>query len=374
MLRVIILIFLAFVSVGCFDRQDVTFKNGDVMLAGTLTLPSGDHPHPAVIFVHGSGAADRESNRFYADLFARHGIATLIYDKRGVGASTGDWRYVHLSDLAQDALAGVQLLKSRKDINPNQIGIFGGSQGGWVAPLVASRSKDVAFVITSAGSTFTPTHLAKWRSITYVRNAGYSDEIVQRAAALMDLQFDLIRRDGWIKGWEKYEVELQKVRNEAWYPLLSELRNPRKDSWFMPYTASIDFDPIPVYENLNVPVLAILGEADSLVPARETAAILEHIKKEKNKDITIAILSGADHSMNRPTGVRPVPEYAETMISWILRKVNVSNQAAHNNSMDVRAKQRLSYHVILFPKLVGIRFRPTSSQPFAFFIFHRFSI
>jgi dipeptidyl aminopeptidase/acylaminoacyl peptidase len=100
-----------------------------------------DNPHPAVIFVHGSGAADRESNRFYADLFARHGIATLIYDKRGVGASTGDWRYVHLNDLAEDALAGVQLLKCRKDINPNQIGIFGGSQGGgWLRlPLLAQR-------------------------------------------------------------------------------------------------------------------------------------------------------------------------------------------------------------------------------------------
>jgi len=303
-----------------------------------LTLPSGDKRHPAVIFVHGSGAASRESNRFYADLFARHGIASLIYDKRGIGASTGDWRYVHLSDLAEDALAGVQLLKSRKDINPNQIGIFGGSQGGWVAPLVASRSKDIAFVITSAGSTFTPAYLAKWRSVTYVRSAGYSDEIVQQASALMDLQFDLVRREGWMKGWEKYEVELQKVRNEAWYPLLSAMRNPVGDSWFMPFTASIDFDPIPVYENLNVPVLALLGEADVLVPARETAALLERVKKEKNKDITIAILSGADHNMNRPTGARPVPEYTETMISWILSRVNVSNQAARNKSFDVRAR------------------------------------
>ena len=111
---------MAFVSVGCFDRQDVTFKNGDVTLAGTLTLPSSGNPHPAVIFVHGSGAASRESNRFYADLFARHGIATLIYDKRGVGESTGDWRYVHMNDLTEDALAGVQLLKSRKDINPTK--------------------------------------------------------------------------------------------------------------------------------------------------------------------------------------------------------------------------------------------------------------
>ena len=120
------------------------------------------------------------------------------------------------------------------------------------------------------------------------------------------------------------------------------MRNPMGNSWFMPYTASIDFDPIPVYENLQVPVLAILGEADPLVPARETAALLGRIKKEKNKDITIAILSGADRNMNRQTGARPVPEYAETMIGWILRKMNVSNQAAHSKSSDVRAKQQLS--------------------------------
>jgi dienelactone hydrolase len=92
----------------------------------------------------------------------------------------------------------------------------------------------------------------------------------------------------------------------------------------MSFTASIDFDPIAVYENLQVPVLAILGEADVLVPARETAALLERVKNEKNKDISIFILSGADHNMNRPTGARPVPEYAETMINWILQRVNVS--------------------------------------------------
>jgi dienelactone hydrolase len=81
---------------------------------------------------------------------------------------------------------------------------------------------------------------------------------------------------------------------------------------------------VPIYENLNVPVLAILGEADPLVPARETAAILERVKGEKNRDITVAILAGADHNMNRPTGQRPVPEYSEAMINWILPKVNIS--------------------------------------------------
>jgi uncharacterized protein len=325
MLRLIILCALIAVSVGCsYRREEVTFRNGDVTLAGTVTLPSGDRPHPAVVFIHGSGPDGRENYRFYADLFARHGIATLIYDKRGVGASTGDWRRVHFKDLAEDAFASVRMLKSRKDVNPNKIGLWGGSNGGWVAPLAASLSNDVAFVITVAGAVIPPTELVKWRSVNYVRNAGYSAEVVQQVSRLMDLQFELVRQEGWEKGWEKYEAELQKVRNEPWFGRLAALRNQSDGSWFLPYTASIDFDPAPVYENLNVPVLAILGEADPLVPAGETASILERIKKEKGKDITVAILAGADHNMNRPAGPRPVPEYTETMISWIQQKVNMS--------------------------------------------------
>lgn len=321
MLRPTILIALLSVTVGCsYRREEVTFRNAAVSLAGTLTLPSGNKPYPAVVFIHGSGPDSRENYSFYAELFARHGIATLIYDKRGVGASTGDWRRVHFRDLAEDALAGVRLLRSHKDIDANRIGLWGGSNGGWVAPLAASLSNDVAFVITVASAAVPPTELVKWRSVSYVRNAGYSDEVVHQVSTLMELQFELVRKEGWEIGWEKYEEELQKVRNEPWFGRLAALRNPHNGSWFLPYTATIDFDPAPVYENLNVPVLAILGEADPLVPARETEAILERIRREKNKDITVAVLAGADHNMNRPTGQRPVPEYTETMINWIQRK------------------------------------------------------
>ncbi len=320
-LRWTILISLLAASVGCsYRHEEVVFRNEDVSLAGTLTLPSGTGPYPAVVFIHGSGPDSRENYRFYADLFAHHGIATLIYDKRGVGASTGDWRRVHFTDLAEDAIAGVGLLKSREYINQKKIGLWGGSNGGWVAPLAALLSNDVAFVITVAGAMVPPTDLAKWRSVNYVRNAAYPDDVVQEVSKLMDLQFELVRKEGFVKGWEKYEAELQRFRNEPWFGRLAALRNPDNGSWFLPYTASIDFDPVPVYESLNVPVLAILGESDPLVPARETAAILERLKSEKNKDITVTILAGADHNMNRPTGPRPVPEYTETMITWIQQR------------------------------------------------------
>lgn len=102
--------------------------------------------------MHGSGAEGRYASRFLADLFARKGIAALIFDKRGVGKSTGNWRQSTFNDLARDAIAGIEFLKGRRDIDAGRIGIFGHSQGAAIAPLVASLSSAVSFVIASAAS------------------------------------------------------------------------------------------------------------------------------------------------------------------------------------------------------------------------------
>ncbi len=124
-----------------YKQEQVNCRNGDVTLAGTLFIPSTKKRHPAVLFLHGSGTATRDGNRFLADHFARQGVATLIFDKRGSGSSTGNWREADFNDLAKDVLACVQVLKSRKDIDTKKIGLVGASQAGWVAPLAASMSR-----------------------------------------------------------------------------------------------------------------------------------------------------------------------------------------------------------------------------------------
>jgi dienelactone hydrolase len=123
-----------------YTRETVTCHNGDVMLAGTLLVPSGNGPHPAVVFVHGSGSETRDASSFLADYLTREGLASLTFDKRGAGASSGDWREADFNDLAKDVLACVEVLKTRRDINRNKIGLAGASQARWVAPLAASRS------------------------------------------------------------------------------------------------------------------------------------------------------------------------------------------------------------------------------------------
>jgi dienelactone hydrolase len=303
---------------GCSPRQEeVRFPSGQIELAGTLVAPRGQGPFPAVVFIHGSGPDSRENYRGQAQWFARHGIAALIYDKRGVGHSTGDWRYVHFADLADDAQAAVRLLRAREDIRGDRVGLWGGSNGGWVAPLVAARDSTIAFVISVSGAAWTPAELAKWRSVTRVRQAGYPDSIVERVVGLMDLQASLIRQHGWEHGWQRYQMTLAPYRNEAWLRPMSALRNALGDtSWYMPYTADIDFDPVPVIERMRAPMLALLGAEDPIVPAGETAARLRRLHKA---NLTVHVIAGANHSMTPPNSQQPVSEYWDTMSKWLRR-------------------------------------------------------
>ncbi|HKP70704.1 MAG TPA: alpha/beta hydrolase, partial [Pyrinomonadaceae bacterium] len=117
-----------------YREEEVLFENGVVKLAGTLLLPLRGDKHPAVVITHGSSPNERTTYRSWGRRFAEAGIAALIYDKRGAGKSTGDTRSASMENLADDAVAGVQLLSRRADIDASKIGVMGHSQGGWIAP------------------------------------------------------------------------------------------------------------------------------------------------------------------------------------------------------------------------------------------------
>ena len=136
--------------------RDVVFENGGVKLAGTLLLPSTPGPHRAVLFLQGSGPEGRWANRYLAQTLAQAGIVTLIYDKRGVAGSTGDWRGAGFEALAEDGAAGVNFLRRQAEVDPARVGVYGHSQGGTITPLVADRSEGLGFVIASAAAGSTP--------------------------------------------------------------------------------------------------------------------------------------------------------------------------------------------------------------------------
>jgi hypothetical protein len=135
-------------------EESIHFASGNLTLAGTLLLPDGTQRHPAVFIFHGSGPQGRDLST--ARWFAEQGFAALTYDKRGVGESTGDFRAGPFMDLCDDGLAAVEYLKSRRQIDPRRIGVWGLSQGGWLGPLAVSRSADISFVIAVSGPGVSP--------------------------------------------------------------------------------------------------------------------------------------------------------------------------------------------------------------------------
>jgi pimeloyl-ACP methyl ester carboxylesterase len=272
--------------------EEVTFRNGAVTLSGTLLLPLTKGPHPAVVFLHGAGSEGRYGGRFLAEYFTRYGIAALIYDKRGVGKSTGDWKSSDFNDLAADAIAGIHLLQQRQEINPREIGLYGHSQGGMIAPLIASRSKDVAFLISGAGSAV-PVHESEMNSvINQLLAQGISGKDLADAKEFTKLFVNLMRTG---EGWEQFDKAAAEVKGTKWFPLLHV---PPKDHWMWGFHKRVyDYNAADYWAQVSVPVLVIYGERDLYVPVKQTIASLERaLTKAKNRDYTILILPRASHS------------------------------------------------------------------------------
>lgn len=218
-----------------YTEEDVTFSRGDVTLSGILALPSGPRPYPAVVLIHGSGAETREGYRFLADHLASHGIAALRYDKRGTGASTGDWCRSTLEDLAEDAVAGVHFLQTRTDIDPEKIGLIGTSQGGWVVPMAASRSEDVAFCVLISGAAVSPQNQELYRVKHELQYQGLSPAHVSLHVLMYRLQLLLAKI---LQVVEKV-VPLSQV-------LSGDLAFALHLAW--------DLDPAPILEQVTCPV------------------------------------------------------------------------------------------------------------------------
>lgn len=301
-------------------QEEVRFQNGQVTLAGTLYVPSGSGPHPAVIFIHGSGDDSRETYRYYADILARRGIAVLIYDKRGVGASTGSWRESPFSALADDALAGINFLKAHPAIDAKRIGAWGGSEGAIIAPWVATRSADVAFVVmqSATGVTFAQQNL--YQNERQLRAVTNSEAEVAAGLNIVNLQQHYARTG---TGWQAYADARQAVQAKVWASALGSLLSP--DNWWWNwYRTKMDFDPIPVLEKVRVPVLAVWGENDVLMPVAESRAAMESaFVRGNNRNVTYRVYARADHSIQTESwlhGRRPEPSYMDLLGEWIQKQ------------------------------------------------------
>ncbi len=279
-----------------YKQEEVRFRNGKVTLAGTLTIPLSKGSHPAIAFTHGGGPDTRDLSRFYADLFARRGIASLIYDKRGVGASSADlvdWGRSSFDDLAGDALAGVQFLKTRKEINPRKIGLYGPSNGGWVVELAAARSKDVAFLIVLSGGAIPSWESEVYRVEAETRAEGFSEDETRAAVAFMRQKFEVARTG---QGWEQFAALIEQSRKEKWSPFVAAPRSLEllQEAW----QGQFKYDPYTDIQKLKIPVLAIFGELDTEVPANQIAdTTRKALRSSKSRDYTVKVFPRATHGI-----------------------------------------------------------------------------
>ena len=314
-----------------YREREVTFVNGPVTLSGTLVTPLTNAPFPAVVITHGGTPNERAGYRSWAFHFVRRGIAVLIYDKRGAGKSTGETRSASMEDLAADAVAGVNLLRTRPEIDVKRIGVAGHSQGGWIAPLASTMSPHVAFVIASAASGVSPDKQSIYHRASVMRESGFSEDAIKIASDLRRRLYMTGRMilDNDPKAAEerkKLSSELARYANEPWREAAALPANLDNDRPTTGGLRLLFFDPVPMWEKVRVPVLLVWGDKDTVVPVEEGKVIIESaLKRAGNRHVTTKVLSNVDHGIIkvRQDKTWDFPrvdlDYYEAMVEWASR-------------------------------------------------------
>jgi pimeloyl-ACP methyl ester carboxylesterase len=318
-----------------YRAEDVSYENpsGGVKLAGTLTLPPGRGPFPAVVLLTGSGAQDRDETILghkpflvLADDLTRRGIAVLRVDDRGVGGSTGSIKSSTSEDFAGDVLSGVAFLKGRKEIEPGKIGLIGHSEGGLIAPIAAARSKDIAFIVLMAGTGLPGAEILEAQARLILKANGASETELKGNGELQKRLIDIIVRE---KDEKAARVKLaaavkdvlaampeseKKALGDAAGELSEAALSQFNNAWFRYF---LTYDPRPTLRAVRCPVLAINGAKDLQVPSKENLAEIDKaLKAGGNRDVRMVELAGLNH-LFQPCKTGSPSEYAsiETTIA-----------------------------------------------------------
>jgi hypothetical protein len=333
-----------------FDVTDTVFEGRDgIKLAGRLVLPKGKERIPIVVLLHG---AERESAReSYAlqRLLPAENVGAFVYDKRGTGGSEGKYTQ-DFDELAGDAVAAMREAKRIAGVRCARIGYQGGSQGGWVAPLAATRAP-VDFVIVSFGLAVSVIDEDQQEVALEMRLKGHTEEEVAKALEVASAA-EAVFENSFTKGFERFDAVRAKYRNEAWYKDLhgnythfilpytaAEIREKSKDFIF---GTPFRYDPMPALRAVEAPQLWVLGEDDLEAPSAETSRRIKTLIEE-GKPITLALFPHAEHGMTEyelaSNGERVSTRYAPgyfIMMRDFARNTQLSGR--YGSSMIVKPK------------------------------------
>ncbi|MFE3443703.1 alpha/beta hydrolase family protein [Nocardia sp. NPDC059180] len=301
-----------------YESEDVSYTNGDITIAGTLTTPEGDGPFPAVVMLTGSGPQDRNEELFghkpfllISDTLTRAGYAVLRTDDRGVGGTSGKLEDATYDDLAGDAVAGMDYLRTRADIDPARIGLFGHSEGGYLAPLVATKpGSDPAFAILMAGPSVPGGDvLIEQNRALFEANGASPEETDAQVAYITDLTTAM--RAGDLDGAR----EVARTHNQT-LPEDQRMTDEQIDGLLTPsMTSFMTYDPAPALSALQVPVLAFFGGKDLQVLPSQNEQPMRDLLAD-NPDATVHTFPELNHLM-QPAGTGSPSEYStiETTVS-----------------------------------------------------------
>jgi pimeloyl-ACP methyl ester carboxylesterase len=300
-----------------YYTEEVTFENksAGVTLAGTLSLPAKKGKFPVVILISGSGPQDRNESilnhepfAVIADYLTRNGVGVLRYDDRGVAKSTGNFGLATTTDFSADAEAALTYLKGRKEVIKSKIGLIGHSEGGLIAPMVAARNKDVAFIVMLAGPGLPGAEILALQQDLISRADGASEAVIEQNARINKGLFEIVAKEqdasittSELKSYmeQAFNALPDSVKNGSTEKMIAEILPGVDNPWMKEF---IRYDPRPALRKVTCPVLALNGSKDLQVPAKENIAAIEQALNEgwiergrKEKHIELCILDGLNH-------------------------------------------------------------------------------
>jgi pimeloyl-ACP methyl ester carboxylesterase len=285
--------------------EELKVQVDGVTLAASYS-PAGD---TAVVALHGARGGTRDTplyNHLHT-LLPPAGIGVVTFDRRGEGESTGDSTRGRFALQAEDALAVIEAICAKR------VGLWGISQGGWIGPLAAAASNEVAFLVLIASTGVTPSEQMMYAVERQLRLAGYGDEVVARALELRRRFQDWVRGGDAEQG-ERLAAELAAGVDEPWWshvwlpPTL--LDEESRHLWI----EEMDFDPRPIFARVQVPTLLCYGEADSWTPVE---ASVQAWRAARGDEVEVVVISEAEHDMTLPDGDIS-PEYERTLVRWLV--------------------------------------------------------
>lgn len=329
-----------------YREEAVSYENktANITIVGTLTIPHGNNQFPVVLLISGMGPNDRDyttcGHKLYlvlSDYLTRQGIAVLRVDKRGIGASTGSYNAAVTSkDYAADVLAGIAYLKSRTDLNHNQIGLIGHSEGGMIAAMLAAQSPDVAFVVSMAGAMLTDIDSSVEQTGLQLKADGASDAMVAQDSALRKKILSIIALE---QNDAIAQMAIREVFNSYWSALPNELKAEAAKLPFAFTEAKIEhmatmftspwyrfflsYKPEEALKQIKVPVLALNGDRDWIISAKTLSFIAKTLADAGNNDCTTLAFPNLNHQF-RTCATGSLAEYmakGETIAPVVLEAI-----------------------------------------------------